>query len=61
MMLIAFCAISSLGEPMKTVPSSSMSIEQCVSSMIERITRPPGPITMPILSCGTLIRYMRGA
>jgi len=61
MMLIAFCAISSLDEPTNTVPSSSISIEQRVSSIIDRITRPPGPITRPIFSCGIWIRYIRGA
>ena len=61
MMLIAFWAISSFGEPMKTVPSSSMSTEHFVSSMIDRIMRPPGPMTAPILSCGTVMRNIRGA
>ena len=51
-MLMAFCACSSFGEPTKTVPSSSMSMLHPVSSMIERITLPPGPMTAPILSCG---------
>ena len=46
---------------MNTVPSSSMSTEHPVSSMMERIMRPPGPITAPILSCGTVMRNMRGA
>ena len=60
-MALAFWACSSSGEPIKTVPSSSTSILQPVSSMMERMTRPPGPITAPILSCGIDMRNMRGA
>ena len=43
-----------------TVPSSSMSILVPVVSQISRIILPPGPITMPILSCGMWITLILG-
>ena len=61
MMPIAFCAISSLEEETKIVPSSSTSMPHLVSSIMERTTRPPGPMTVPIFSTGICTRYILGA
>ena len=55
MMPIAFCAISSFVDPTWIMPSSCTSMLQPVSSMMERIIRPPGPMMAPILSTGILI------
>ena len=46
---------------MLTVPSSSTSIEAPVSSWIERIILPPGPINRPIFSGSMCVRSSRGA
>ena len=43
------------GEAMMTLPSSSTSISQPVSSTIERMVLPPGPMTSRILSFGICI------
>src|SRR5262250_1102812 len=43
------------------VPSSSMVISAPVSSWMELIIFPLGPITSPILSTGTLMVMIRGA
>src|ERR1700683_1594900 len=43
------------------VPSSSMVISAPVSSWMELIILPLGPMTSPILSTGTLIVMIRGA
>ena len=44
-----------------TVPSSSISITQPVSSVSARIVAPPLPMMSRILSVGTFIVVMRGA
>ena len=43
------------------VPSSSIAMSAPVSSVIELIILPFGPITSPILSTGTLMVVIRGA
>ena len=48
-------------EPIRTVPSSSMSISTPVVAMISLIRLPFGPMTSPILSTGMVIVTTRGA
>ncbi len=47
--------------PTYTVPSSSMDTSAPVSSVIELIILPFGPMTSPILSTGTFTLVTRGA
>ena len=48
-------------EPIRTVPSSSMSISTPVVAMISLIRLPFGPMTSPILSTGMVKATIRGA
>ena len=57
----ALRAASSSGEPIRTVPSLSISMVALVSSTIDLIVLPPLPITLPILSGSIVILYIRGA
>jgi len=61
MIEIAFIAAASSALAMETLPESSTSILQPVSSMIERIVLPPEPITSRMRSFGIWIVKMRGA
>src|SRR3989441_832646 len=58
---MAFSAPDPSREPMKTRPSSSMSMSAPVRAMISLIRLPFGPITSPILSTGTCMVITRGA
>ena len=60
-MSIAACTAIAVGPETKIVPSSSMAMSAPVSSVIELIILPFGPITSPILSTGTLMVVIRGA
>ena len=58
---IARLAAACDGEAMVTLPSFSISISAPVSSWIERMVLPPGPMTSRILSGGTMMVMRRGA